>query len=212
MAKRTLRRAIALGGRSVLDSDTVERVPLGVEGFEVTLNGLVVKGRQGFERCAKAGAALRVKAHASPFAIGDFILYVEQHLGEAASQIIDYSEGWNEKTCKVYRWVAERVAPERRRMDRLTYKHHEIVAKLSPAQQQRWLRQAANDGEEKAWTTGQLRAAMQAGGEVVEESWWVLVRCESAADQEKFMDSMTSSNRSCKAVVRRAKKAREAAA
>lgn len=213
MAKRQARRAVAVGSAAaMLESDDVERVALGIDGFEVTVNGLTVKGRPSFDKLQKFGTTLRVTERASPFAIGDFILYIEQSLGEEASQILDYSEGWNEKSCKVYRWVSERVAPERRRMDRLTHKHHELVAKLSPAQQTKWLTKAAADNEEKPWSTSQLRAALKAGADVIEESWWVIVRCASAEDQEKFAEEMTSAGRSCKTAVRRTSKPQKAAA
>jgi len=199
------RRGIALG-QTALALQTVpeEAVPVG-KGFKAGVNGLVVEGRPSFESWAATGKTLRVIEKGAQFAIGDFLNYGEDRFNERASQVIDASEGWSERTCSVYRWLSTRIAKADRRMDRLTIAHHLLVAALSPAKQRSWLAKAADD-EGEPWTVSRLRKAIAEGEDAPISAFWVLVLCTSASDQETFMGQMETAGRTTKAVVRRSRK------
>jgi hypothetical protein len=202
MAKQAPRRAIALGATAMSTARQVERVSVGVEGFNATVNGLIVEGDPQMDAWEEIGKRLRVLERGAQFALGDFLNQVEDRFAEEASQIVDASE-WSEKTCSSYRWLAKSIEFERRRMDRLGVAHHLEVAALSPAAQVKWLTKAADDENAMPWTVARLRQEMKAGGEVKPTAWWVLVRCENEKDQRKFMEQMEKSGRIVKATVRR---------
>lgn len=199
---REPRRAIALGDTALsLVADATEAVPI-VEGFSVSVNGLVVSGQPTYEACELMGTTLRTAERGIQFAIGDFLNYIDEHLGERASQIVDYSEGWSKKTCDVYSWIAKRISPERRRMDRLGIKHHLLVAGMSADKQREWLDRAA-DSDEDPWTVKRLQQEIKANGDLVVTGWWVLVNANDESDQRALMATLESQGRTCKATMRR---------
>jgi hypothetical protein len=202
------RRAISLapGSTATLIIPNGTAVPL-TPGFSVSVNGLVIHGRPKFEQWEKVGYALRVMERGAQFALGDYLNAVEDALGEKASQLIDYSEGWSESTCRVYRYVAKSVAEERRRMDRLHFAHHLAVAGLQPAAQKKWLDRAA-DSEEEPWTVRRLIDALKSGEDMPEESWWMLVACNDPDDQKQLKGELEAKGRACKPVSRRSRKKR----
>lgn len=207
MAKRqATRRAITLGqtALSMLPSDEREPVAIG-RGFRATVNGLVVTGRPTLAQAGAVGNRLRVLERGAQFVLGDLFNYCEQRFGDDMWQVFDAAEGWSLKTIQVYSWLAARVAPAVRRMDRLTIRHHLAVATLAPVLQQKWLAKAAADDEEQPWTVKRLVDAMREGEDLPATAWWALVLCQDAADQTVFLASMEAAGRSCKAVVRRAR-------
>ena len=202
------RRAITLGQTALgLPPVPDETVVVG-KGFKAGVNGLDIAGRPSFDAWAATGRTLRVIEKGAQFAIGDFLNYGEDRFGERASQIIDASEGWSEKTCSVYRWLSARIAKADRRMDRLTIAHHLLVAALSPAKQRQWLTSAAADGEEP-WTVARLKAAIGNGDDAPPSAFWLLVLCESESDQSALEAQLQAQGRTTKAVVRRARKSDE---
>lgn len=144
------------------------------ENFRMTSVGLDIIGRPDFDECAWVGKRLPVVEDKWPFALGDFILYVEMTFGEKAAQIIDAGDGWKESTCKVYRWICSRIAPKDRHGD-LTFKHHMKVAALAPAEQRRWLAEASAGD----WTVARLEAAIKEGNDAPIIGWALVVKCES---------------------------------
>jgi hypothetical protein len=207
--KKEPRRGIQLGQTAMgLPVKAGETVPVS-KGFKAGVNGLSWEGSPSFESWAEAGKVLRVIERGAQFAIGDFLNYGEDRFNERASQVVDASEGWSEKTCSVYRWLASRIAQGNRRMDRLTIAHHLLVAALSPSRQKHWLTRAADDAEEKPWTVGRLRAALQDGEDMPVTGWWCLVLCKDQGDQTAFQDAMEAQGRTCKAVMKRDRKKRE---
>lgn len=203
-AQKQQRRGIVLGETALRVGNPQEQIQL-VDGFGVTVNGLVRHGNPSYEECVVAASMLKTTERAIQFAIGDFLNYLDEHMGERAHQIIDYSEGWSEKTCAVYSWLAKRIDPERRRMDRLTIRHHLLVAALTPTQQTRWLTEAAADDQETPWTVARLKAAIEANEDQPPLGWWVLVLATDEADQTALMTTLEGQNRTCKAVMRRRK-------
>ena len=209
--KKPTRRAIALGDTALdLVSNQSGPLPL-APGFALTPNGLHIDGEPSFEQCADIGTLLPVAERCIQFALGDYINYMEARWGEAASQVIDYTSGWSEKTCAIYAWLAKRITPDRRRMDRLTIRHHLLVAALAPSLQTRWLTRAAADGEDRPWTVQRLQTALKASDDVTEETFWVMVAATSEEDQVMLQEAMQAEGRSCKALVRRKRQSAPAA-
>lgn len=203
------RRAIALGATAmtVLDHDSAQDPVVIAKGFRITANGLMtVEGSPTIETCEHVGVSLRVIERGAQFAIGDFVNYVEERFGEDAAQIIDAGSGWSEKTIAVYRWVAERITRDRRRMDRLGIRHHLLVASMTAAKQREWLTKAANDDGEP-WTVKELADALDSSGDAEAQAWWVLVACASAVEQSVLMNNLESQGKTVKALVRKGKKA-----
>lgn len=211
MAKgsKPARRNIQLGqtAMSVLPAPSLETVLVG-KGFRAGVNGLTVVGSPSFGATAATGKALRVMERGAQFALGDFLNYVEDRFNERASQIVDESEGWSLKTCSIYRWVASRIAQADRRMDRLTIAHHLLVAVLTPARQKHWLTLAADDEMDQPWTVARLRKALQEGEDLPASAYWCVVLCADAGDQATFQAAMEAQGRTCKAVMRRERKAK----
>jgi len=182
-------------------NDSVALAP----GFGLTVNGLVVSGAPTLSEAGAAGTVLLVAERASQFAIGDFVNYVEDRFGEQASQIIDEGSGWSLKTVQVYAWLAKRIAPGVRRMDRLGIRHHMLVAGLSPGRQREWLNRAADD-QDGPWTVARLAKALKENGDAIETAWWVLVATSGAEDQAALMSMLEGQGRSVKALTRRGKR------
>lgn len=176
------------------------------KGFRATVNGLVLEGQPSYDQALVAGTALRVFERSAPFALGDFVLYVEDKFGAAASQILDAENGWSLKTIAAYSWLAKKVPLARRRMDRLGVRHHMLVAVLTAKQQEYWLTKAAADDEEEPWTVKRLKDAIEDGGDVLPTAWWVLVEAKNEDDQRALMETLEKQGRSVKATSRRGKK------
>jgi hypothetical protein len=77
--------------------------------------------------------------------LGDWALFGERHYGEEFSQALDaerYSKSLH--TVQNYRWVADAIPPARRRGE-LSWTHHEIVASMTPEDQDLWLQRAVDE-------------------------------------------------------------------
>ena len=96
-----------------------------------------------YEEWVQKGWQLAQIREAVAWAIGDWIRFGEQHFGEKYAQAVDVL-GMNEGTARNLVWVAEHVAPERRRPD-LSWSHHAAVAPLEPAAQVEVLAWAAGE-------------------------------------------------------------------
>lgn len=168
---------------AVLDVD--ERDLTGHRNFVFTPTGLRVMDVPDFDQCAIFAMRLARLANAYQFAVGDLILYLEQRFGEKASQIVDRETfpGAAESSIKVYRWVASQIAAEDRRPS-LTFKHHQLVAALNPADQRDWLDRAENGGD--PWPTSRLAAAIRENDPSEVKAVWALVKCKDLADFDEF--------------------------
>lgn len=149
--------------------------------------GLVIHGDATFDECEKVGkklAELEVRseqeADARQFNIGDFIIYVEEHFSEEASQIVDAELGWKESSLNVYRWVCQEVVVKDRRPE-LRFEHHKLVARLPREQQVEWLQKAVvGDGNGQRWSTGQLKRALDDFLGMETHRWLLVLDCGSA--------------------------------
>lgn len=199
--KKQPKRAIVLGDTALSQLAPTETVAI-ADGFAVSVNGLEIDGRPPFEAWAEAGRVLRIAERSAPFALGDFLLQVEAALGERASQIVDYGDGWSEATCANYRWIASRIPPVARRMDRLGIRHHQLVAALPIAKQREWLAKAANeDGE--PWTVNRLKKALERGEDLPVSGWYVLVKTAGERAQAQLVVELEAKGYECKPVQRR---------
>lgn len=207
MPSASPRRAIALGNTALTTLDADVSVVVS-NGFKLSVNGLTVVGQPSFAAAEETGVKLRVFERSAQFAIGDFANYIEDRFGEEAAQILDAESGWSAKTLSVYRWVASRIAQDRRRMDRLGIRHHLLVAGLTPAQQTKWLKKAA-DSEDEPWTVSRLALALRNEEDLPPSCFWVLASASSANDQASLMTTLEAQGRSVKAVMRRDRKAKK---
>jgi hypothetical protein len=196
-------RGIALGQTAMMLLPEDEHISELGNGFSVGTDGLVVRGRPAIGQATKTAKALGRFEKVAWAALGDLQLYAEEHYGEAASQIFDPELGYSQKTLDAYRWMAQRIAKERRRLDRLGVKHHMLVAALSAAKQKHWLDLAAADEHDRPWTAARLAAALKAGEDELPEAFWVLVSAANEQDQTSLQEQLERDGRSCKAVVRR---------
>lgn len=204
MAKKTEPlRGIAFGQTAMLLLPEDEHISELGNGFSVGTRGLIVRGRPAIGQASKTMKALGRFEKVAWAAIGDLQIYADEHYGEAASQIFDPDLGYSPKTLEAYRWMAQRIAPERRRLDRLGVKHHMLVAALSAAKQAHWLNLAAADEDDRPWTAARLAQALKVGEDELPEAFWVLVSAANEQDQMTLQEQLERDGRSCKAVVRR---------
>lgn len=122
--------------------------------------------------------------------IGDAIVYGEDTFGEDYAQYVE-DAGYKPNTLVNLAWVARSVAPERR-VEGLSWSHHEAVAGLDADEQERWLDRAAVGDDREAWTVSRLREEIRAtrpGGLTrVEQNvrrWWALTE---ALAGERWLD------------------------
>jgi len=162
------------------------------EYFLITPQGLDVRGEPSFDECELFWKKLRSMEKGIQFAIGDAAKYLRQRFGEKADQIISAATGWSHETVRAYEWTADNVPPPMRQMEELTYSHHQAVgrSKLSAAQKSKWLDKAAAGDGDKPWSVAKLKAAMKDEG--AEPSYWLMVRCKSAADRDKLQKRLES--------------------
>jgi hypothetical protein len=108
-----------------------------------------------FEDWAQAGANLQSIARSVNWLLGDWLAYGERNFGEMYTQAIELT-GMEYQTLANIVWVAKRVEPSRRR-ETLSWAHHETVASLKPAEQDKWLGEAESEG----MTRNRLRSRLQ---------------------------------------------------
>lgn len=136
----------------VLEDEAVSEAIGEIPG-SLTETGLALPDGLDFEAWERAGRTLGRLDRSLHWAIGDWILYGENSgtIGEMASQASDVI-GYEPKTLQNIVWVVQRFDPDRRRAT-LSFKHHEIVAKLDAGQQDKFLDLA----ESENWTVAELR-------------------------------------------------------
>lgn len=157
--------------------------------FTVTPTGLRSQGDPTYAQWLEVGEMLRVMVHAVQFAVGDWMNMGEAIFPKDAQQVID-SEHWSEETVRVYKWVAEKVPPENRRTDVLSFTHHQIVAALPVAEQRRWIEEAAGLGEtaHTPWSSNELKRQLRTRQELTAGTdpvrWLLMVECQDEAAVE----------------------------
>jgi len=113
-----------------------------------------------FSDWIKIGDYLKNVEGAVQFWIGDWLNYGEKVYGETYTQALEATD-YTYKALSVMKWVCGKVLPESR-SEGLSFKHHEVIAKLEKPEQKKYLdmadaqkmtvsqlRQAVNDSDEK---------------------------------------------------------------
>jgi hypothetical protein len=148
--------------------------------FTISRTGLEVHDHLSFEEWSGLAPVLNEAARGVAFVIGDWLLYGDDRFGGeaagkrgangAASRVRpeDYEAavgmtGLDRATLHTYAHVSRRVPSSLRDKD-LSWEHHKIVAKLPPADQQRWLGLAADHhAGGRPVSTRRLRRSISAG-------------------------------------------------
>ena len=91
---------------------------LSMGAFRATPLGLIVIGSPTYEECEAYGLGLQVVVYATPFIIGDWLYYVEEHFPDRYTQMVAFT-GLQTETLRNYKWAMGRV-PMSLRSDVLT--------------------------------------------------------------------------------------------
>ncbi|MEU8792999.1 LmbU family transcriptional regulator [Streptomyces sp. NPDC048643] len=103
------------------------------------------------------GANLRELVNSSAWWLADWLIYGESTYGWRRYKEAVERTGLDYQTLRNYAWVARRFEHDRRR-DSLSFAHHAEVTRLSPPEQDYWLRKA----EQQKWSRNELRRAVRA--------------------------------------------------
>jgi len=103
------------------------------------------------------GTSLRELANSSAWWLADWLIYGEAAYGWRRYREAIERTGLDYQTLRNYAWVARRFEQERRR-DSLSFAHHAELARLTPAEQDYWLRKA----EQQKWSRNELRRSVRA--------------------------------------------------
>lgn len=174
----------------------LQTVALG-EHFAITQTGLEVIGEPDFDQCEELWENLLTTEKTIQFAIGDAMLYFRKRWGDRADQIISDRTGYSFESLRNFEWVAEKVVPDVRRLDKLTFTHHQMVARCAPGEQKEWLKKAA-DTDDKPWTTAKLGTQLRVSGGAAAVSYWLMVRCETEDARQALQDRLELEGYSCK--------------
>ena len=117
---------------AVFDERAIDR-----QYFDLRKTGLIVKGSPSFVKWEDMGKIIRMMEGAVLWWWGDWINYGEKQYGEMYSQALDESD-YEYQTLRNAVWVAGRIEMSRR-LDNLSWGHHQMVAALEPEQQDKWL-------------------------------------------------------------------------
>lgn len=159
--------------------------------FLITPQGLQVRGKPSYDDCDTFWRKLRSLEKGVQFAIGDAAKYFRQRFGDKADQILSEATGLSFETLRAYEWTADKVPPETRHMETLTYSHHQAVGKLPPVEQAKWLDKAAQGDGDKPWSVSALKAKLKAA-DATEVSYWLVVRCKSEDDRTTLQKELES--------------------
>ncbi|MFF5010830.1 LmbU family transcriptional regulator [Streptomyces phaeochromogenes] len=105
----------------------------------------------------RIGTNLRELVNSSAWWLADWLLYGEATYGWRRYKEAIERTGLDYQTLRNYAWVARRFEHQRRR-DSLSFAHHAEVTRLSPTEQDYWLRKA----EQQKWSRNELRRAVRA--------------------------------------------------
>src|SRR3954463_15876581 len=131
-----------------------------------------------FENWLGIGRRLSRITNASPWWLGDWLIYGRRAYGERYKAALDVTD-LDYQTLRNYAWVARKF-PVSRRRDSLSFQHHAEVAALPEPEQDLWLRRA--DGAQ--WSKSELRRRIGAErGRAKNPAAPVTVRFEAAPDR-----------------------------
>lgn len=108
-----------------------------------------------WEQWEMLGKALQQMGASLPWWVGDWLNFGEYSWGEMYAQAIEIT-GLSESVLQNYKWVADKIPPERRRPS-LSWSIHRVVAPFMLDDQERWLGEAQDAG----YTVNELLRAIQ---------------------------------------------------
>jgi len=127
----------------------------------VTVTSLRLKGDLSYEEWERSCRLVGRVGRGVQWWVADLVMYGEKHFPKKESQGVE-AIGYDPRTLTNIAWVAERIAPSRRRAG-LSFAHHQQVAGLDDQKKQdAWLDKA----EKKGWTRAELRDAMREAGDI----------------------------------------------
>lgn len=133
----------------------VQDNPLALPVQCVSETALMLPDGVSFDAWVGIEARISTVQDATNWWLGDWVLYGEKHYGDQFSQGIPDKDKDHIQQCA---WVAQRVAPERRRAPLLlSWTHHRAVAALEPEQQEEVLTQAVLQG----WSVRETQDAVR---------------------------------------------------
>ena len=159
---------------------------------------LEITGALTFEEWHRHGAFIRAVNHGSQWWWGDWMNAGEDKWGDRALQAVE-ATGWEPETVRGYAWVARQVDPSVR-FPEVPFCHYQLLAAKELREQRRW----AETCRDEAWSHSKLKRALVQDSAKGDATYYVLVKCADAADQEKMLERFHIEDRGAKAVVRRA--------
>ncbi len=134
-------------------------------GFRLSEVGVEIKGKPTLEEWREAMLIVNRCNASAMWWLGDMLNFGEASYGELSSQE-DGDGKYDYKTLRQARWVCNQIELSRR-LDILSFGHHDAVASLPPAEQSKWLREAASC----EWSVSRLRkeTADARAAEAIEE-------------------------------------------
>ena len=118
--------------------------------------GLRFSGRLSFEQWCEVGRRVGVRANASMWWLGDWLIYGERTYGTRYLDAMAVT-GLDYQTLRNYATVARRFSVPRRRSE-LSFHHHAELCSLPDEQQDGWLDRAVAGG----WSRNELRRRLRA--------------------------------------------------
>lgn len=140
-----------------------EKDPLAIPG-ELSETGLTLPENLSYEGWRECGFVLKRIDQSVKWWIGDWLNFGEERFPERWSQAVEATE-YDQETLRKAAWVAKSV-PRGTRRESLPYRHHEVVASLSPREQERWLDESEPEqpGDNPRYSSRELREAIKASG------------------------------------------------
>lgn len=132
----------------------------------------------------RIGTSLRELVNSSAWWLADWLLYGESTYGWRRYKEAIERTGLDYQTLRNYAWVGRRFEHHRRR-DSLSFAHHAEVARLSPPEQDYWLRKA----EQQKWSRNELRRTVRASLAAQSDS----TETPSSSDEQQEVPRLTES-------------------
>ncbi|MFD9904208.1 LmbU family transcriptional regulator [Streptomyces sp. NPDC059063] len=152
---RNDKAAATVAGRAPAQRDAV----LSFVGNQATVqkSGMILSQDLSERSWERIGSSLRELTNSSAWWLGDWLIFGETTYGWRRYREAVDRTGLDYQTLRNYAWVARRFEHHRRR-DTLSFAHHAEVTRLSPPEQDYWLRKA----EQQKWSRNELRKAVRA--------------------------------------------------
>lgn len=153
--------------------------------------GLQLQEDLAFEAWLSVGRRVLTISKASPWCIGDWLLYGQRSYGERYKTALEATD-FDYQTLRNYAWVSRRFKMSRRR-DNVSFQHHAEVAALREPEQDLWLGRA----ERLKWSRNELRRQISARRERVAqaEDATVIIRLRVAGRRERHWTEAASGAR-----------------